>query len=996
MLKLAKAESQESFSHEEVFIQQYDSLIVHAFRLTDHDREAAEDLVLEAFVQFTFSRPEPHSIKNLEGYLYGMLRNLRLMDLRRAANRTAPLALIDYDSVDIGLRARDVSQALQTKNELALICSYACQRKRTSKAGSVLILRFFHGYYPNEIAQVIQSSRPVVSELLQVSRSEARRYLEDPRSLTFLGSSQAPVEVEFEPGLSYSHLLRQLRKAIFKSRVGVCLSLMEIEEIYGVDKPAPVDVDILQHLVSCESCLDSVNRGLKLPLLAERNPADMLSPEKRDKSGGPGSGGPDDPGDGGSHLEEARRKCQRRARRVFEHVPRELRVSVNGDRQFSQTVASETCEQTISLEGSDAIEFVELSSEQGVRLLFMQVFETSEPEQSTQVDLSDGRVLRLSLDRTTARPRLHVRYENPVFTPAESQVERYVERSEATVEESLATRLRRALNVFSRPLRTPYGVIVLSALLLIAGLFWFKNRPVVAPVPVLSADNLLTRSVETDQAFLSRTDTVLHREIKFQRKVLSSNAVTIRNVEVWHSAEKGITARRLFDEKNRLIAGLWQTSNGVQRLYQHGKNAELKLAPQPGSALNLNGLWSEEPTAATFLRFVGSNARLQTEELASTYLISYQPGSPTNGILRALVVLAKADLHVTELTVVVDEARVQGRTSSAPELVEYQFVESSFEKHSPSTVTPSVFEPDPILRDETGPAVKRGPTDAVNLAGSADSSGPGPRAIATREVEVEVLRLLHEVKADQGEQVSVTRTRDGFLRVEGVVDTDARKEEILNALRPITSTRAVWVEVETVAEAWERQRRLHPEVGSSVVQSQSVNQLTMPAEVDLHRYFASQGDNADELTRQYAMRMITRSRKSMVHVYAMKRVLAQFSVEELARLNADAKTKWLGLVSAHATAYHNELNVIQRELQPVFFAGQTLSQAELGRREDLTSAIATAQELVVVATENDAVIRYSFTTSNELSAQDSSIKGLEFWRALERAARLASRLANTR
>src|SRR2546429_7579712 len=59
--------------------------------------------------------------------------------------------------------------------------------KETSKAGRVLILRFLHGYYPREIAQVMQCTREAVEERLRVARSEARQYLENPKSLRFLG-----------------------------------------------------------------------------------------------------------------------------------------------------------------------------------------------------------------------------------------------------------------------------------------------------------------------------------------------------------------------------------------------------------------------------------------------------------------------------------------------------------------------------------------------------------------------------------------------------------------------------------------------------------------------------------------------------------------------------------------------------------------------------------------------------------------------------------------
>lgn len=54
--------------------------------------------------------------------------------------------------------------------------NYACVRKESARAGSAFILRFFLGYYPDEIALLLRNSRHAVEELLKVARGEARLY----------------------------------------------------------------------------------------------------------------------------------------------------------------------------------------------------------------------------------------------------------------------------------------------------------------------------------------------------------------------------------------------------------------------------------------------------------------------------------------------------------------------------------------------------------------------------------------------------------------------------------------------------------------------------------------------------------------------------------------------------------------------------------------------------------------------------------------------------
>jgi RNA polymerase sigma factor (sigma-70 family) len=991
MLKLAKPINRNVPScHEEVFVQQYDRLLEKALRMTQGDRVAAEDLVQEAFVQFTFARPDLDSIQFLDAYLYGMMRNLRLMDLRRATHsRSEPLALIDFDSVEIGLRSRDLSQVMQTKNELALICRYACQRKRTSKAGSVLILRFFHGYYPSEISQVIQSSRPVVSELLQVGRNEAHRFTEDPRSLSFLGTPDNHDD-SIEAGLSYAEILGGLRRSIFRSRTGPCLSISELEAIYRVSRREPVDVEVLDHLVSCHQCLDSVNAMLNLPLLADRNPTDMLSPNKEKKGGG-GSDGPGDPTGGSANLEEIRQKCRRRARSVFEHEPRELCVSVNGDRQYWQKIASATSEQTFSLEPTDDIKLIEISSEQGIRLLMLQV--EAAAEQSGEVALSGGRMLRVSFDKSNSRPLLRVCYENPNYLGETYQAADTPPQIETI---GWRERLKGSLASVFSGMAIPKVATAIVLLALIVGFLLYKGHKPTELVRVPLAEDLLQRSASAEQAFLTRTDTVLHRSIKVDRRELTASRqqdqTSVHKIEIWRSAEKGLTTRRLFDQQDRLVAGLWQRSDGVQTFYQHGKVPELKLAAKNQQPISLATFWQEEPTAETFKRIVGAedDKLLTVEELASTYLISYAARSVGDApVVKASVVLAKADLHVTEMTVVVNEEVASAKSAPSKRLVEYHFIESSFERHSPSTVPSSTFEPEKDLLAAEPSRV----SNATPVTPAANA--PTVRRVATPDLEVELLRLLHEARADLGEQITVTRTHDGLLRVSGVVETEERKTEILSTIRPVIDTHAVSVDLQTVAEALKQPATPAPDTTPPTLElSISTEAATMPVENDLRKYFEREGDRAGELSQQFAMRMITRSRKSMTHIYALKRLLRQFSAAEFKELSVDAKVKWLALLQAHARAYKSEADLMRAELQPVFFAGHASRSTDAPSQGDAMSAIANAEQLVNLATANDRIVRYSFTTSSEVSSQQT-IKSREFLDAMEQATRLAAQIVGS-
>src|SRR6266851_2179427 len=146
--------------HEALFIERYQRLLNSALQLSDDNRD---------------------------GYLYGMLRKLHLSQMRRESrSRIQPHFLVEYDSAETGLHMIDPRDRLQAQEELRRVCQYACARKETSKAGSVLILRFFHGYYPSEITKVIRGTRHAVDLRLRSARAEAKATLANPEALLFM------------------------------------------------------------------------------------------------------------------------------------------------------------------------------------------------------------------------------------------------------------------------------------------------------------------------------------------------------------------------------------------------------------------------------------------------------------------------------------------------------------------------------------------------------------------------------------------------------------------------------------------------------------------------------------------------------------------------------------------------------------------------------------------------------------------------------------------
>src|SRR6185369_14411193 len=255
------APSQEIFrSHEAAFIEHYSWLIRWALQLTHHDRERAEDLVQEVFSQFAIAHTDLSAVQNVQAFLYTTLRNIHVSQVRLAArSHTQTHSIVDYGVAEAALDATDPYTLFQTQDELRRVCQYACLRKQSSRAGSVLILRYFHGYHLSEIAQVFRATCEAVRRHLTLARNEARLFLKDPQALKYIQHSPVAHSISKSSVCSTDRLLVELRAAIFDSREGECLSPESIRSLYVENLIHAADNSIFSHIVSCPVCLDEVN-----------------------------------------------------------------------------------------------------------------------------------------------------------------------------------------------------------------------------------------------------------------------------------------------------------------------------------------------------------------------------------------------------------------------------------------------------------------------------------------------------------------------------------------------------------------------------------------------------------------------------------------------------------------------------------------------------------------------------------------------------------------
>lgn len=252
------------------------------------------------------------------------------------------------------------------------------------------------------------------------------------------------------------------------------------------------------------------------------------------------------------------------------------------------------------------------------------------------------------------------------------------------------------------------------------------------------------------------------------------------------------------------------------------------------------------------------------------------------------------------------------------------------------------------------------------------------------DLEVEVLRLLHQAGADLGEQISVTRNVGGPILVSGIVETDRRKAEILRALQAMSDNLSVRIEIKTVTEALAESRNRHDTSGNSATEGVQVGADTFPAYEDLRARMS------DEEARVFAARIVSRSHNAMRHAWALKRLMGRFTTKDLETLKPDSHAKWIALIKNHARAFQRDTASLREQLQPFFFtesAGSAIT-SEIRNNADLITAVT---RLVELASANYEVVRSSFTLTREASAV-SAIKTPQFWRSLTSAEAVAAKI----
>ncbi|MCS6806507.1 MAG: hypothetical protein RMM98_15790 [Acidobacteriota bacterium] len=529
------------------------------------------------------------------------------------------------------------------------------------------------------------------------------------------------------------------------------------------------------------------------------------------------------------------------------------------------------------------------------------------------------------------------------------------------IKESLKPR-RRCFDLSDlSPFQLRMGIASIAAILILA-LFWQ-----LISVRSVSAREILDRGAARQNEKLN----AVNQPVVYQKlKVRVENSRTL-DWEVWNDKENRRAKQVIGGSMPKESADILQELSEI--LQKNKMNPVSPLSPESFRA------WHASLESKTDEIIEGDDLTLKTINHNLTF---------EGQISEAIIKFRKADFHPFEQILKV-------RTASGER--QFEIAEVNFEIVGLQTLKPNFFEETPVsnaivkvTKTEPSPEENETPESGGTSAASADTNAErpspknveSPKQIADANLEVEVLQILSNAKADLGEDISVKR-EGGALYVRGLVETAERKSEILNALQRVRQNPAVRIEIQTVAEAVAKNKN---QTKPSTVDNLETKNLATAVENELVRKLGSEAE-----ARRFATRTVNRSNQAMSHVYALRRLVRQFSPAEIKNLSPEARSKWLNLITSHARNFVAANAALYQDLDGVFDA-PTVSGAggvEINSADDLPRAI---ESLFAIASGSDRVIRSAMTISAS-DTQFSALRSAQFWQGLKNAEALANRIA---
>jgi hypothetical protein len=522
--------------------------------------------------------------------------------------------------------------------------------------------------------------------------------------------------------------------------------------------------------------------------------------------------------------------------------------------------------------------------------------------------------------------------------------------------------------IFHAPLMA-VGVAVVLVLSLAAGVSYLWS-------PTVNAQQLLDRSSAIEEAHDNNPNVVQHRSLRLEKRRYSDKQLLLRRrIDVWHSGARGVTARRVYDDSGKLVAGEWSESNGSSAVYKRGAKTEISTHGEIAHKVldSPDDLWEYDLSAKSFEGIAGEVAQERVDKQGNNYVVHYEPKdkSGDSRLLSAALTVRKDDFRAVALELTVQEDT--GVTVGPGTPVVYSIVEASFAQQPALEVNPQVFL-----------------ADAEFLASPSLQQGD-----VTADLQIETTYLLDRAGATLGQEVTVTAGADHKLHIDGVLATESRRAQIVKILAPVRHNPATVINLITVAEAMQRKRAEPVVVAKTDTQTE---RASIPLYDQLNRYFKAQAapgssDDVPAKIQQLSEQILEDSSEAMRHAWVLKRLASTLPPKEIGSLSQTTHKEYLCMAAAHAQAVSKLTGKLRLELAPILFPnGVSPETAGEGSSSDPTDLTLAVQQLFETASRNDAAIQSSFSVTTGQAAE-GAVKVQEIQNLLLQTERLSKWLS---
>lgn len=446
-----------------------------------------------------------------------------------------------------------------------------------------------------------------------------------------------------------------------------------------------------------------------------------------------------------------------------------------------------------------------------------------------------------------------------------------------------------------------------------AAAIWF----LFATVKPISANTLLSHAVMSEiREVRGVREPVLYQNIQVRFTASSRQGEQIGAVESW--TELGGSRRRWRSE-----AAFWPDLERV-----------LRQNHMDGRPLLAASAFREWRKSSAIRREQVSRGKLQDgTEALTLQTVAAAPGR--DSILEASLVVRAGDWRPVE-----QRLRVRGES----DIREYKLVELSAGISPLSALDSSVF----------GTAAPPGPAPAITK-NEPPAVPAGPALDISIETEVAALYALHQARACLGEAVEVTRGPTGRVLVEGMVETQQRKEEIVAALLPV---QAAETRIKSIAEL----PAPAPGIVAAATPLAAESSTGSPAAIEEPPIQqALKGRASASRITELSNRAVSLSEHWMADAWALRKLTERFPQDRLKRLSESGRELLAEMVRRHSADLASKLMECQTAFRP-YLDGASGAPVPEGIELGWPGL---AQEVFQTATSTADLIRALCTSSGE-------------------------------